>query len=159
MSPTADVAPAIDLEALPGFQVRRLHQIAVALFLQEAADTGITPVQFGALQGIANQPGIDQRTLARSIGLDTSTLAGVIDRLESRALVQRSASPHDRRVRLLTLTPAGHELLAELVPAMQRAQLRILAPLPAAQRREFMRMLNTLVGANNEWSRAPSEPA
>jgi DNA-binding MarR family transcriptional regulator len=62
-------------------------------------------------------------------------------------------------VRLLTLTPAGHELLAELVPAMQRAQLRILAPLPAAQRREFMRMLSTLVGANNEWSRAPSEPA
>jgi hypothetical protein len=81
MPPTADVAPAIDLEALPGFQVRRLHQIAVAIFLQEAADTGITPVQFGALQGIANQPGIDQRTLARSIGLDTSTLAGVIDRL------------------------------------------------------------------------------
>ncbi|MCI1190330.1 MarR family transcriptional regulator [Calidifontimicrobium sp. SYSU G02091] len=117
----------------------------------------MTPVQYAALQAIANQPGVDQRTLARSIGLDTSTLAGVIDRLEARGLVQRNASPDDRRVRLLTPTAEGLELLVQIVPAMHRAQARILEPLPAAQRREFMRMLRTLVNANNELSRAPSE--
>ena len=71
--------------------------------------------------------------------------------------MQRNADPDDRRVRRLTLTPAGDALLAQVVPAMQRAQLRMLAPLPEGERAEFMRMLRTLVTANNELSRAPSD--
>lgn len=152
----ATAAP-VDLAELPGHYIRRLQQIAVAVFLQEAETTGVTPVQYGALQAIANQPDLDQRSLARLIGLDTSTLAGVVDRLEARGLVLRQASPSDRRVRLLRLTPDGEATLADVLPAMQRAQERILAPLPKAERREFMRMLKTLVEANNELSRAPTE--
>lgn len=152
-------APPVDLEHLPGHHIRRLQQIAVAIFLQETEPSGITPVQYAALQTVANQPGLDQRTLARSIGFDTSTIAGVIDRLEARGLVQRSTSPDDRRVRLLGLLPAGAQLLAQVQPAMQRAQARMLAPLPEAERAEFMRMLRTLVAANNELSRAPSDVA
>ena len=48
-------------------------------------------------------------------------------------------------------------VLAEVTPAMLRAQERILEPLPAAERRQFMRMLRTLVETNNAESRAPSE--
>ena len=40
---------------------------------------------------------------------------------------------------------------------MPKAQQRILAPLPEAERSEFMRMLRALVTANNEMSRAPSD--
>jgi len=150
---------AVDLDQLPGHNIRRLQQIAVAIFLQETASLAITPVQYAALHAVAGTPGIDQRTLARTIGFDTSTIAAVIDRLESRSLVQRSASPDDRRVRLLTLTDAGRALLDEAVPPMLQAQARMLAPLPKAERSEFMRMLRVLVAANNELSRAPSEGA
>lgn len=150
-------APIVDLDTLPGFHIRRLQQIAVAIFLQETQPHGITPVQFAALQAVCNAPGLDQRTLARRIGFDTSTTAGVIDRLESRGLLQRHACAEDRRMRLLTLTPAGQVLLATVVPAMQRAQVRMLQPLPKAERAEFMRMLRVLVTTNNELSRAPSE--
>ena len=149
--------PVVELDTLPGHHIRRLQQIAVAVFLQETEAHGITPVQFAALQTIANAPGVDQRTLAARIGLDTSTIAGVIDRLEARALVQRNASPDDRRVRLLTLTQAGQELLRAVAPGMRNAQERILAPLPKAERAEFLRMLRVLVDTNNEHSRAPSE--
>lgn len=147
---------ASDLETLPGFQIRRLQQIAVAVFLQETEPHGITPVQYAALHAIANAPNIDQRTLARSIGLDTSTTASVIDRLEARGLMQRNASPDDRRVRLLTLTDSGRGCLAAIRPGMLRAQERILAPLPKAQRETFVRMLRVLVTENNDLSRAPS---
>lgn len=150
-------APAsVDLESLPGHHIRRLHQIAVAIFLQETESHGLTPVQYAALQTVANAPGTDQRTLAGRIGLDTSTVAGVVDRLEARALLQRNASPQDKRVRLLTLTAAGADLLQTVEPAMRLAQQRILAPLPRAERAEFMRMLRVLVDGNNELSRAPS---
>jgi MarR family transcriptional regulator, lower aerobic nicotinate degradation pathway regulator len=148
---------AIDLDELPGHHIRRLQQIAVAIFLQETEAHGITPVQYAALHTVGRTPGIDQRTLAGAIGFDTSTIAGVIDRLETRGLVLRNASPEDRRVRLLTLMDAGQALLDEVVPGMLRAQERMLEPLPKAERAEFMRMLRVLVTANNELSRAPSE--
>ena len=147
----------IDLDRLPGYYIRRLQQIAVAIFLQETEAFGVTPVQFAALQAVHNTPGVDQRTLARTIGFDTSTTAGVIDRLEARGLLQRNASAEDRRVRLLTLTDDGAALLAQVVPAMLRAQVRMLEPLNPAERAEFMRLLQLLVTANNELSRAPSE--
>lgn len=147
---------AVDMDALPGYYIRRLQQIAVAIFLQETEAHGITPVQFAALQMVSNAPGTDQRTLARSIGLDTSTTAGVVDRLEARGLLQRNASAKDRRVKLLSPTGEGLALLQALVPAMLHAQQRMLEPLPARERAEFMRMLKVLVTANNELSRAPS---
>lgn len=151
--------PSVDLDVLPGHYIRRLQQIAVAIFLQETEALGVTPIQYAALQTVANSPGIDQRTLARTIGLDTSTVAGVIDRLEARGLLVRNGSPEDRRVRLLTLTDEGQALLEAVIPAMLRAQQRILEPLPKRERAEFMRMLRALVAANNELSRAPSEVA
>lgn len=150
-------APPLDLETLPGHAIRRLQQIAVAIFLQETEPLGVTPVQFAALQGIANAPAVDQRSLARAIGFDTSTIGGVIDRLEARGLVQRNTAPDDRRVRRLTLTPAGHDLLRAVVPLMQRAQERILEPLTPRQQAEFLRLLSILITANNDLSRAPSE--
>jgi MarR family transcriptional regulator, lower aerobic nicotinate degradation pathway regulator len=148
---------AVALDTLPGHHIRRLQQIAVAIFLQETEPHGLTPVQYAALQAVANEPGIDQRTLAGRIGLDTSTVAGVLDRLEARALLQRNASAQDRRVRLLTLADAGAALLLQVEPAMRKAQSRILAPLPRAEQSEFLRMLRVLVDANNELSRAPSD--
>lgn len=146
--------PALD--ALPGHLIRRLQQIAVGLFMEETAGHDLTPVQFAALAAIARQPDLDQRSLARSIGFDTSTIAGVIDRLERRGLVQRLPAPEDRRVRRLRTTADGAALLARVVPAMQRAQQRILAPLAPADRETFLRLLGTLVAANNGASRAPS---
>jgi DNA-binding MarR family transcriptional regulator len=150
--------PPIDLDALPGHLIRRLQQIAVGLFMEETANFDLTPVQFAALATVARQPDMDQRTLARTIGFDTSTIGGVIDRLERRGLLQRNPAPDDRRVRRLTITPAGTALLDQVLPAMQLAQKRILAPLPAAERATFLRLLTTLVTANNAASRAPSQP-
>lgn len=145
-----------DLAELPGHYIRRLQQIAVAAFLQETTMFKITPVQYAALQAVAGNPGIDQRSVARDIGFDTSTIGEVIERLEARGLVQRSVDPGDRRVRLLSVTGAGESLLDEVTPAVLQAQERILAPLDEEERREFLRMLKQLVAANNQLSRAPT---
>jgi DNA-binding MarR family transcriptional regulator len=116
-------------------------------------------VQYAALQGVAATPGVDQRTLARTHRrLDTSTTGGVIDRLEARALLQRSANPDDRRVRLLTLTPRATPCSSRSPPPCCRAQQRILEPLPAAERRQFMRMLRTLVETDRCPEPRPQRP-
>ncbi|WP_334136261.1 hypothetical protein [Tepidimonas sp.] len=62
-------------------------------------------------------------------------------------------------MRRLTLTPQGQATLAAVVPAMQRAQARILAPLAPAERELFMSLLQRLVRENNDCSRAPAASA
>lgn len=145
---------SLNLELLPGHAIRRLHQIAVGIFHQELQELNLTPVQFAALQTVANQPGLDQRTLAGLIALDTSTTASLLDRLEARGLLRRSLSPADKRVRLLSLTDEGGALCQAAQPGVQRTQRQILAPLTAAQRQTFMELLAVLVAENHEFSRA-----
>jgi len=149
--------PIDGLEDLPGHYIRRLQQIAVGIFMDEMADMNVTPVQFALLFAASQETGLDQRTLAGRIGLDTSTIGAVIDRLESRELIERNVSPDDKRVRLLSVTPAGKKLLQAVMPAMLRAQERMLAPLPKADRSRFMAMVKRIVEENNAWSRAAKE--
>ena len=147
----------VDLQTLPGHFARRIHQLAVALFVQEVGSLGLTPVQYSSLQTICNKPSIDQKTLAMTIGYDTSTIAGVIDRLEARGLVVRSVSPDDRRVRLVTPTQKGMEILEAVVTPMLKSQDRFLEPLTKAERREFMRLMQVLIDANAEMSNIPAK--
>ena len=144
------------LDAMPGHLIRRLHQIAVGTFASELIDIGITPVQFAALKTIAANAGIDQRTLAQRIALDTSTTAGVIDRLETRGTVERRNAPNDRRLRVLYITPAGIDLLHAAHPLVDNVQSLLVAPLNEQEQAIFLTLLGKLVDANNALSRAPS---
>jgi len=150
----ADKLPLV-LGELPGHYIRRLQQIAVGVFMEETHEAGITPVQYAALHAVASHPGIDQSTLASGIGFDTSTIGGVIDRLQARGWVQRRVLPEDRRVRQLFVTNEGEALLSDVQDAVLRTQARILAPLNRTEQKEFLRLLKVLVETNNEASRAP----
>ena len=134
----------VELENYPGFHIRRLQQIAVAVFMEETQKWGVTPVQYGALSAVSRRPGVDQRTLARLIGYDTSTIGSVIDRLQTRGLVVRRSSPTDRRVWLLYPTDEGRSLLMQAESSVLRAQERMLDPLPEDKRAQFMELLACL---------------
>ncbi len=138
----------VDLNDLPGHYARRIHQIVVALFMQETEGINVTPVQYSALQTICKVPGIDQGTLAKTIGFDTSTIGNVIDRLESRGFVSRKVSPSDKRVRQVTATAEGEKLLAKVVSPMLRSQELFLEPLTPADRKQFMRLMRLLIKAH-----------
>ncbi len=117
----------------------------------------LTPIQYAALHTAWREPGLDQRTLAARIGFDPSTIGGVIDRLEARGLVERQMSAVDRRDRNLPRTPAGAAMLEAAQPSVLSTQARLLKPLSAAEKKEFIRMLQLLVEKNNMHSRAPTE--
>ena len=57
---------------------------------------------------------------------------------------------------MLAPTDEGRRALADVLPAMLRAQAQILAPLSADEQGTFLRLLQQLVSANNGLSRAPS---
>lgn len=143
-----------DRERQPGFLIRRLHQIHTALFVEESAGLDITPPQYGVLSVIAAQPGLDQSAIAEETGVDRATLASVVARLEAAGFVRRNISKTDRRQKLLNLTPRGRSILARMQPPVQRAQERVLEPLPQKEREQFLRLLNRLVDGGNDHGRA-----
>jgi DNA-binding MarR family transcriptional regulator len=138
----------------PGFLVRRLHQIHVAMFHEECGDFNITPVQFGLLTILDGKSPLDQVTLAAEVGIDRTNVADVVTRLESRGLVERRANQSDRRTRLVSITDDGRTFRQRVQEGMEIAQERFLAPLGEEDRRLFMRLLRDLIEANNETGRA-----
>lgn len=131
----------IRFDDLPGALFRRLHQLAVARFTSEMGDLGLTPIQWSAMLTTMQCPGIDQITLSREIFIDPSTIAGVLDRLESRGLLQRVVSPDDRRVRLLYVTDEGREVMKDANAVVLSTQEWLMEPLSPADRAKLMQLM------------------
>ena len=151
---------AFALYGLPGHLVRRLQQASVSLFVEETLNAGfdLTPVQYAALFGVSEHPGLDQISLAGLIAYDRTTIGGVIDRLEAKGLLRRESSPDDRRVRTLYVSPEGQELLVAIRPTVAKIQAGILQPLSAEESSIFMMLLSKLVRAKNGRTRVPLRP-
>ena len=123
--------------------------------MEECKGFDLTPVQYASLVAVRDYPGIDATRLSALIAFDRSTLGSVIERLEAKELIVRRPIPEDRRLKLLHLTTKGRQLLTKVIPAVNRAQQRMLEPLQAADRKVLMALLGQLVHLNNDVSRAP----
>jgi DNA-binding MarR family transcriptional regulator len=151
-------AERLPLWSRPGYLVRRLHQIHSAIFAEECKAFAITPVQYGVLTALLHNPDIDQASLGAQVGIDRTNAADVVERLAERGLVLREKSLRDRRMMLARLTAEGEALTRDMHGSMQRAQSRLLAPLPPDERPVFLDMLERLVEANNHYGRSLLKP-
>lgn len=142
----------------PGYLVRRLHQIHVAMFSARVADGQVTPVQFGLLSILISRPGIDQATLGAELGLDPANVAEILRRLEDRNLLTRVVDPQNRRRKLCLATPDGKKFVQRYQKDMQLSQQQLLSPLNPADRQVFMELLGRLVEGNNESGRTSLRP-
>ncbi len=139
----------------PGFLIRRLHQLHCALFLEETRGFAITPVQYSLMTTLLERGELDQNSLALEIGLERTSVAEVVPRLQARALLRRRNDPEDGRVKLVQLTPKGAALLRRMAPAVRRAHERTIERLPKAERDQFLLQLIRLVEANNAFGNVP----
>src|SRR4051795_3874612 len=146
--------PLDKLYRRPGFMIRRAHQIAVSLFLEETGALGITNRQYGIMLVLKAEPGIDQITVAKLLGLDRSTTGMVLTKLEDAGLVGRIVGA-DRRKRSLKLTPAGVRMLERLAEPARRAQERVLSAFSPRERETFLDLLEKFARAFNETTRVP----
>jgi MarR family transcriptional regulator, lower aerobic nicotinate degradation pathway regulator len=137
----------------PGFLIRRLHQIHLALFAEECAAFDITPVQYSILTVAKAQPKLDQMQVALEVGIDRATLANVLARLELKKIVRRTPCASDKRLKLVSLTARGATLLEKMREPVQRAHERTIAALPEAEREVLMTLLTQLVDAQNAHGR------
>ena len=149
---SAPMAKSFDFRHAPGHLIRRAHQVAVAIFMEETADHDVTPVQFAILNTLIDTPGEDQVTLARDVAFDAATFGSVITRLESKGWVRREADAADRRRKRLWVTPDGVAAAVRMKRAVGKAQTRILAPLAPGERQQLVALLGRLVAGHEDAS-------
>lgn len=139
----------------PGHLIRRLQQIAVAIFMDEFRDIDITPVQYMALVAVRDRPGLEQQVIADLIAIDRSSAGRVFQFLEDRGYVERITPKNNRRTKQAFVTATGKKLLNSCVRPIRAAEHRILKVLNAQEQKQFMQLLVKLVDINNTVSRAP----
>jgi DNA-binding MarR family transcriptional regulator len=145
-------AALYELTNQPGHLLRRCQQRAVDIFMEAVAPARITPRQFAILATLARNPGLTQTELVAETGIDRSTVGDMIDRLVRRGLVRRQRSGSDQRANTLVILPAGKAILKRVHPAVDRAQQRIIAPVPPAQRENVLAALRLMAGIDGEAS-------
>lgn len=138
------VSESFALESASGYLVRRgLQQLNSAW-----ADTGpsLTIPQFSILLELDRHPGLDQRTLAEQVWIDTSTVADVCRRLVARGQLKRHRDAADNRRYVLHLTESGRETLREALPRVEAVNDRLIANLNPAERRQFTALFQKALG-------------
>jgi DNA-binding MarR family transcriptional regulator len=130
--------------------LRRAQQYAFDLYAKEVGPEDLTPRQFTVLSTVDQNEGLSQTDLVILTGIDRSTLADMISRLLKRDLLARKRTESDARANAVRITPAGRRALKGVSAAVSRAESRILDPLPAGKRAEFMKMLALIASAASD---------
>ena len=138
---------------LPAHLARRFNQICLGVTAEILGQFDLTPMLYGVIAAIAEEPGRGQRQLATQMGVDAATFGQMIEFLEQKRLVKRQIDPDDRRARQLYVTRQGAELRNRLRPSLIAAQERLLAPLSKTERSALMDMLVRVIEANDAYAR------
>src|SRR5216110_542241 len=140
MRRAAPLKPGV-LPTLLGYRLRRAQQAVFRDFASAVAE--ISPGRAGMLLLIDANPGVTQGRLAQAVGLDRSTMVGVVDTLEERGLLERRWG-EDRRTNGLWLTRSGRTLLARLKRRIEFHERRVAARLNAGERAQLLVLLEKL---------------
>lgn len=145
--PDAATAAGFRLSQSPSHLLRRAQQLAAEIFTRAGLDDTVTLRQTVVLAAIAEAEGRSQAELVNATGVDRSTLAEMMARMEKRGLIERLPAQLDMRAKAVRLTPAGRERLVAALPAIQQADAALMDFLPRARRKGFADTLSALTSA------------
>ncbi|VBB43830.1 conserved hypothetical protein [uncultured Desulfatiglans sp.] len=128
------------------YQIRRLGQAGTLYSKELMKYHQISTPQLNCILALhANGP-IPASQIARLILVKSSTVTGIIDRLEQKGLVRRVRNSPDRRVIMIELTEAGESLAMNAPPPVQRKIMEGLRKLPRNEVENIRKGLHTLTG-------------
>jgi DNA-binding MarR family transcriptional regulator len=107
----------------------------------------LTLTQIKILMLLARHGSVSGGELAGLLGVGPAALSGMIDRLVAQDLVARTEDLHDRRVRRITLTEAGSELIGGILDAGAWQLRKVLSRLSDEELATVARAMHLLVDA------------
>lgn len=132
----------LEVVDLIGAVVARYHEE----YDEAAADHALTGAQARLLSLLSLEP-LPMRKLAQKLRCEPSNVTGIVDRLESRGLVERRPDPADRRVKLAAATQEGRQVARSLRDSLRFAK-EPLAGLSEGERQALRDLLRRMLGVD-----------
>jgi DNA-binding MarR family transcriptional regulator len=131
------------LAGLLGYRLRVAQQAVFRDFARSIPEA--SPGRVGILLLIDANPGVTQSRLAQAVGIDRSTMVGVLHALQARELIERRRG-EDRRTNGLWLTKGGRTLVTGLKQRIRVHERRVATRLDASERTQLLELLEKLTG-------------
>jgi DNA-binding MarR family transcriptional regulator len=141
---TTDTAGAAQLGFLLAEGLYGVFNALQGTVIELLAELGLSEALADALWQLCADAPMSRGALAARLHCDPSNVTFLVDRLEERGLAERTAAPHDRRVKAVSLTPAGAAARERLVAAV--ATSPVFARLTPDQQQQLAGLLHTCLG-------------
>lgn len=134
----------MELNDCINFLLTRAHQTVFQYLKAKLAQFDVTPVQYGILKCLWSENSQTPKQIAEVLGLDSSTITGIIDRMENKKLVIRTANQDDRRTLKIVITDRGLELrqpVERAVDEVNKYMLEIFTDEEQKQLKQSLRLI------------------
>ena len=120
-------------------------QHRVSLTLKKALEPfDLTPVQYGVLACLWQKNMHNPKEIAEFIGVENSTISGILERMEKKNLLQRSIDLNDRRYIRIDLTPESKKLEKQVLSAVEDVNKEVLKALSSSEQKQLKTFLRVL---------------
>jgi DNA-binding MarR family transcriptional regulator len=136
--------PAPDLELHLGYWLRRVSNHVSGAFARALQRRHTSVAEWVVLCHVQGRSGITPGELAEALDLTRGAVSKVIDKLQAKNWIARSARPEDGRVQLLSLTRQGSRVLPQLAEIADRNDRQFFDGLDANEKATLRRLLGKL---------------
>jgi DNA-binding MarR family transcriptional regulator len=119
------------------FILTRAQNSVFTHFKNRLARFDVTPVQYAVLKCLWDNGDQSPTQISQSLYLDTSTITGILERMERKELIKRMHSKTDRRAITIRIKPLGKKLQPQIEQAIMGANHEVLA---ALSEEEFVKL-------------------
>ncbi|WP_332119884.1 MarR family transcriptional regulator [Azorhizobium caulinodans] len=130
--------------ALIGTTIHRVAHLIQQRIDNEIGDSGLTRLSWMAAAHVEDSPGLTIGDLAGRLEVGRATTGQLVDRMVKGGWVERSPSPSDRRLQIVTVTPKTRAMLDELAPRQSALEDEILQDLSPDERRVLLVLLERI---------------
>jgi DNA-binding MarR family transcriptional regulator len=142
--PPTDAMPA-RVRELPTWLVSRAYAHSRRLLAEGFASAGVRGYHYRLLAALEEFGPASQVALGGRTSIDRSDVVAALNELADRGLIERARDPDDGRRNVITITAAGRRELRVLDRVLAGVQEKLLAPLSAAERAQFVKLLTRLL--------------
>lgn len=132
------------LSQLTGYHLRRASAVFAGSFAQAMDGTGLRQVLFGILAVVSANPGINQGSVGRLLGIKRANMVSLINELIDAGMVDRTVDPTDRRAFTLKLSKRGAASLKDAIARIDRHERDLLAGFTAQETQVLLDLLGRI---------------
>lgn len=132
------------LGRLVGYRLRRASAVFASDFAVTLDGTGIRQIPMGILAVVADNPGINQGTVGRLLGIKRANMVPLINELIEAGLILRETDPSDRRAFTLDMSAEGQRMLTDCIARIEGHEERLLAGFTDTEKATLLDLLERI---------------